>query len=82
MIPVVTILSLDAGAFFSGALIIEIMFGYPGVGKLIFDAIQSNDYNLALVGLLLSTAVTLAANFLADISYVALDPRVTFQSNQ
>ena len=82
MIPVVTILSLDAGAFFSGALITEIMFGYPGVGKLIFDAIQSNDYNLALVGLLLSTAVTLAANFLADISYVALDPRVTFQSNQ
>ena len=82
MIPVVTILSLDVGAFFSGALIIEIMFGYPGVGKLIFDAIQSNDYNLALVGLLLSTAVTLAANFLADISYVALDPRVTFQSNQ
>ena len=82
MIPVVTILSLDAGAFFSGALIVEIMFGYPGVGKLIFDAIQSNDYNLALVGLLLSTAVTLAANFLADISYVALDPRVTFQSNQ
>ncbi len=82
MIPVVTILSLDIGAFFSGALITEIMFSYPGVGKLIFDAIQSSDYNLALVGLLLSTAVTLAANFLADISYVALDPRVTFHSAQ
>lgn len=80
MIPVVTILSLDIGAFFSGALITEIMFAYPGMGKLMYDAIQGSDYNLALIGLLLATAVTLLANFLADLGYAALDPRVTFQS--
>ncbi len=82
MIPVVTILSLDLGAFFSGALITEIMFGYPGMGKLIFDAIQGSDYNLALAGLLVTTAVTLLANFLADAVYAALDPRVTFRAAQ
>ncbi len=82
MIPVVTILSLDASAFFSGALITEIMFGYPGMGKLIFDSIQGSDYNLALAGLLIATAVTLAANFLADIGYAALDPRVTFKARR
>ena len=79
MIPVVTILSLDLGAFFSGAVIVEIMFAYPGMGKMLFDAINGSDYNLALVGLLLATLVTLLANFLADVSYVGLDPRISYQ---
>ena len=82
MIPVITILSLDLGAFFSGALITEIMFGYPGMGKLLFDAIQGNDYNLALVGLLMATGVTLLANLLADVSYAALDPRISYSGEQ
>ncbi len=82
LIPVITILSLDVGAFFSGALITEIMFGYPGMGKLIFDAIHSSDFNLALVGLLIATAVTLIANYCADIGYVILDPRVSFQATK
>jgi len=78
MIPVISILALDVGALFSGALIIEMMFGYPGMGKLLFDAVMGNDYNLALVALLFATAVTLAANLLADIAYAAIDPRVSF----
>ena len=81
MIPVVTILSLDIGAFFSGALIVEIMFGYPGMGKLMFDAIQGSDYNLALVGLLIATLVTLLANLAADVFYAILDPRISYQSD-
>lgn len=78
MIPVVSILALDVGGLVSGALIIEMMFGFPGMGKLLFDAVMGNDYNLALVALLFGTAVTLAANLAADIGYVAIDPRVTF----
>ena len=81
MIPVVTVLSLDIGTFFSGALITEIMFGYPGMGKLLFDAIQGSDYNLALIGLLMATGVTLAANFVADLSYAALDPRISYRTD-
>ncbi len=46
LIPVVTILALDMGALFSGALITEIMFGYPGMGALIYSAVMENDYNL------------------------------------
>ena len=82
MIPVVTILSLDLGAFFSGALIVEIMFAYPGMGKILFDAINGSDYNLALVGLMLATLVTLLANFLADVSYVALIPESVIRSSR
>lgn len=78
LIPVVTILALDLGVLFSGALITETVFAYPGMGKLIFDAVMGNDYNLALVGLLLATALTLAGNLLADIAYAGLDPRISY----
>ncbi len=76
MIPVVTIIALDFGTFFSGALITETMFSWPGMGKLIYDSIMGNDYNMALVALLFSTFFVLAANFAADVLYVFLDPRV------
>ncbi len=80
MIPVVTVIALDLGVLFSGALITETVFSYPGMGKLIFDAVMGNDYNLALVGLLMATALTLAGNLLADVAYAALDPRISFES--
>ena len=50
MIPVVTVMALSFGTLFSGALITETMFAQPGMGKMIFDAIQGNDFNLALTG--------------------------------
>ncbi|MGB0570457.1 MAG: ABC transporter permease [Alphaproteobacteria bacterium] len=80
MLPLTTIIALDFGTLFSGALITETMFGYLGMGKLIYDSILGNDFNLALVGLLLATLVILIGNFLADIAYAALDPRISFRS--
>ena len=77
MIPVATIAALGFGTLFSGALITETMFAYPGMGKLIFDAIMNNDYNLALVGLLFATVLTLLGNLAADLAYAALDPRIS-----
>lgn len=77
MIPVVTILALNFGALFSGALITETMFGWLGMGKTIFDAIMGNDFNLAMVGLLLATLATLLANLAADVAYAWLDPRIS-----
>ena len=78
MIPVVTVIALDLGVLFSGALITETVFAYPGMGKLIYDAIMGNDYNLALVTLLLATALTLIGNLLADVAYAVLDPRISY----
>jgi peptide/nickel transport system permease protein len=78
MIPVVTVVALSFGTLLSGALITETMFAYPGMGKLIYDSIMGNDYNMALVTLLFATAVTLAANLLADIAYAWLDPRISY----
>ena len=79
MIPVVTILALNFGALFSGALITETMFGWLGMGKTIYDAILGNDFNLALVGLLFATLTTLLANLLADLCYAWLDPRISYR---
>ena len=79
MIPVVTILALNFGTLFSGALITETMFGYLGMGKTIYDAILANDFNLALAGLLLATLTTLLANLLADLTYAWLDPRISYR---
>jgi len=74
--PILTILALSFGSLFSGALITEIMFAWPGMGKTMFDAIQANDYNLALVGLLFATLTTLLGSLLADLAYAWADPRV------
>ncbi len=78
MIPVVTIIALGFGTLVSGALVVETMFGYLGMGKLMFDSILANDYNVALVGLLIATLLTLVANIIADIAYAALDPRIRY----
>jgi len=79
LIPVVTIIALDFGYLFSGALITETIFSYPGMGKLIFDSIMGNDFNLALIALLFATLLTLIGNFLADAAYAGLDPRISLE---
>jgi peptide/nickel transport system permease protein len=78
LIPVVTVIALDLGTLFSGALVTETIFAYLGMGKLIFDAVMGNDYNLALMGLLFATMATLAGNLAADVAYARLDPRIRY----
>ncbi|MBM3545356.1 MAG: ABC transporter permease [Alphaproteobacteria bacterium] len=79
LIPTVTIMALECGTLLSGALITETMFAYLGMGKLIFDSILANDYNVALVGLLFACSVTLLLNLIADVLYAALDPRISYR---
>lgn len=76
MIPVATLVGIDFGSLFSGALIVETVFARPGMGRLIYDAILGNDYNLALAALLVATALTLLGNLFADIGLVLLDRRL------
>jgi peptide/nickel transport system permease protein len=78
MLPLVTVIALDFGALFSGALITEQVFAYQGMGRTIFDAIMNNDFNLAMIAMMLATIVVLLGNFFADIGYVLLDPRINY----
>lgn len=79
LIPVTTILALSFGGLVSGALVTETMFAYPGMGKLIFDAVMGNDYNLALAALLLAAITAMLANLAADLAYAWLDPRISYR---
>ncbi|MCK4901330.1 MAG: ABC transporter permease, partial [Anaerolineales bacterium] len=75
-LPLVTIIALDLGYALAGAIKIETIFSWPGVGRLMFDSIAQRDYPvLQGVFLLLAVGVILA-NFLADMTYQFLDPRV------
>lgn len=74
--PLVTLFMLDVGALVGGAITVETVFAWPGMGKLMFDAIMGNDYNLALCGFLILSAFVLLANLAADLAYGWLDPRI------
>ena len=76
LVPVITIVGLSLGTLVSGALVTETMFAYPGMGKLIYDAVMASDYNLALVSLLFATLLVLLGNLAADLTYAWMDPRV------
>jgi peptide/nickel transport system permease protein len=82
MLPVTTVAALGFGGLFSGALVTETMFAWPGMGKLIYDSILSSDFNVALVALLFATLVTLLSNLAADLGYVALDPRISLDGER
>ena len=75
MLPQITGLALQLGVIVAGALVTEIVFSYPGLGHLVFAAIQSGDYFL-LQGIFLFIIIgVLLANFLVDLVYVVVDPR-------
>lgn len=75
-LPVITLLALDFGFLFSGALFIEIIFSLNGMGTLIYGAIMGKDYPLLQGAFLIIALTTLLANMLADLLYALIDPRV------
>jgi peptide/nickel transport system permease protein len=76
ILPNITSFALSLGFVVSGALLTEIVFSYPGIGYALLQAVENHDYSLIEGIFLLVVVAVLAANFLADIAYVALDPRV------
>jgi peptide/nickel transport system permease protein len=76
VLPSIANLSLAIGLVVSGALLVELVFNYPGVGNLLLQAVLNQDYPLLQGIFLVVTFTVLSANFLADIVYVLLDPRV------
>jgi peptide/nickel transport system permease protein len=75
ILPSIANLSLAIGLVVSGALLVELVFNYPGVGDLLLNAVQNEDYPLIQGIFLVITLAVLAANLLADLVYFALDPR-------
>ncbi len=75
-LPVITLVALDFGFLLSGALFVEIVFSMNGMGTLIYDALLARDYPVLQGTLLIITVMVVAANFLVDVIYRIIDPRV------
>ncbi len=76
VLPLITLFGLSIPQFFSGALIIEQIFSWPGIGLLTFDAAVSRDYTMIMGTVLLSSTMVVLGNLLADVGYSLLDPRI------
>ena len=76
MLPVVTVAGVQAGNLLGGSVVVETVFGWPGIGTLAFNALQSRDLNLLLGIFLVSACVVVVINLVVDVIYVLLDPRI------
>jgi len=78
LIPVVTLIGLQLGLFVGGGVITETVFARQGIGKLLVDAILEKDYPVVQAIIMLVTAAYIAANFVVDLLYAVLDPRIRY----
>jgi dipeptide transport system permease protein len=76
LIPVVTVIGLQIGVLFTGAILTETIFSWPGVGKWMIEAINRRDYPVLQGGLLLLGTVVMAVNLLVDVAYGVINPRI------
>jgi peptide/nickel transport system permease protein len=76
LLPTVSALAISLGAVLGGSLVTEVVFNYPGLGNTLYQAILARDYPVIQGQLLIMTAAMLVANFIVDLSYVLLDPRL------
>ena len=79
LIPIVTLIALDLPYIFTGAVLIETIFAWPGMGRLYYQAAVERDYPLLLAVLIIGAAFIILCNLLADILYAYLDPRVRYE---
>jgi peptide/nickel transport system permease protein len=78
ILPLVTLVGLTIPDLFGGALVVENVFGYRGIGQLTIESLNSNDYSVAMACVMMLAFLTVVGNLLADVLYGVLDPRVRY----
>jgi ABC-type dipeptide/oligopeptide/nickel transport system permease component len=78
LIPIVTLLGLEFGTLLSGAVIVETIFAYPGLGLLLITSINNRDFPVVQGALLLFAFQFVLVNLLVDVIYARIDPRITY----
>jgi len=79
VIPIITVIGLGIGKLLGGAVLVEIIFNRPGLGKLVVDAVYARDLPVVQGGILIATLLFVLANLIADISYAYIDPRIQYE---
>jgi peptide/nickel transport system permease protein len=78
LLPTVTVLAVDVGILIGGIVVVETVFAYPGLGRLLIFAIENHDLPLLMAGMMVVTTVYALANLVADILYAFLNPRIRY----
>ena len=78
LLPIVTVIGMQIPTLFGGAVIVEQMFSWPGLGQVTWDAVLSRNYPVIMGVCLLSAVVVLAANLVTDILYALVDPTIQY----
>jgi peptide/nickel transport system permease protein len=79
MLPVITVIGSRAGMFLSGAVLVEVVFAWPGLGRLLLSSLLSRDYPVLLGTFLVISVGVILANLITDLAYARLDPRIRDQ---
>lgn len=78
MLPVITVIGDQAAGMLNGAVVVETIFGFPGVGKLMIDSILQRDFAVVLAAIMVTAIAIFLMNLLIDIAYAVLDPRIRY----
>lgn len=78
LLPVITIIGLRLPSLFGGAIVIETIFNWPGMGRLYLEGVTTRDYNLIMGMVLISALVIVVSNLITDLTYAVADPRVRY----
>ncbi len=78
-IPLITVVAMDLPVLVGGALFVEIIFSWPGMGRLFYHAVERRDYPILMGTIMLSAVLIILSNLLADVLYAYLDPRIRYE---
>jgi len=79
LLPIITLLGLYLPFLFSGAVLVEYVFSWPGMGRTIVDAVSQRDYPVVMATSFIFAAFVVIANLIADILYAVVDPRIRYE---
>jgi len=82
LIPIITIFGMELPFLLGGATVIETIFAWPGMGRMMVNATNGRDYPLIMASMTIAAVLTVLGNLLADITYAAVDPRVSYDAPQ
>jgi peptide/nickel transport system permease protein len=78
LLPIVTVIGGQAGTLLTGAVLVEIVFAWPGLGRLLYEATLARDYPLLMGMFVMASAGVVTSNLITDVVYARLDPRVRY----
>jgi peptide/nickel transport system permease protein len=78
MLPVITVAGDQAAGLLNGAVVVETIFGFPGIGKLMIDSILQRDFTVIMAAIMVTALAIFVMNILIDLAYALLDPRIRY----